>query len=385
LALTLVVPAALAVRSALHLRSQDLGFSPENVYKAGALLRTTSYPTDEARVAFFRDLTAQLESLPGVTGAAIGVQVPFHSDFVSRTAETEPSRGGEVRTTPEALIMTHDAGWFDVLNVPLERGRTFGSGDVLGSEPVAIVSESLAAYLWPDSDPLGGRLRILETVSMAGDVETGPWMRVVGVAGDIRTSFGDAPAFAVHRPFAQNPGRWALLTVRTQPGAAPPLTDMVEVLRGADPTVALSEEGWVSDGVMRAVRPSRFLATFLGGFAVFAIALAVLGLYAVLSFAVAQRERDLAIRLALGAKSAHVQRTVVWEGLGSIGWGIVLGLGGAWLVVGGVAQQLHGVTSTDPLVFALGATGLAMVATLAAWIPARRASRTHPMDVLREE
>ena len=385
LALTLVVPAALAVRSAMHLRSQDLGFNQENVYKAGALLRTASYPTDESRAAFFRDLTAQLEDLPSVSGAAIGVQIPFHSDFVPRTAEAEPIRGEGARTTPEALIMTHDAGWFDVLDVTLERGRTFGPGDVLESEPVTIVSESLAAHLWPDSDPLGGRLRIRETVGMAGEVELGPWMRVIGVAEDIRTSFDAAPKFAVHRPFAQHPGRWALLTVQTRPGAPPPLTGMAEVLRAADPTVALSEEGWVSDGVMRAVRPSRFLATFLGGFAVFAIALAVLGLYAVLSFAVAQRRRDLAIRLALGAKSVQVQRSVVLEGLGSVGWGIVFGLGGAWLIVGGVRDQLHGVSSTDPLAFALGATGLAMVATLAAWIPARRASRTHPMNVLRDE
>ncbi len=385
LALTLVVPAALAVRSAMHLRSQDLGFDPQNVYKAGALLQTSSYPTDEARAAFYSDLTAQLESLPGVTAAAIGVQLPFHGDYQPRTAEAGPARGDEVRATPEAMIMTHDAGWFDVLGVTLERGRSFGPGDVLASEPVAIVSESLAAYLWPDSDALGGRLRIRETVSTAGEVELGPWMRVVGIAGDVRTSFDDAPQFAVHRPFAQNPGRWALLTVQTQPGAPPPLAGMADVLRAADPTVALSEEGWVLDGVMRAVRPSRFLATFLGGFSVFAIALAVLGLYAVLSFAVAQRRRDLAIRLALGAKSAHVQRSVVWEGCGSIGLGIVFGLGGAWLGVGAVADQLHGVTATDPLVFALGATGLALVATLAAWIPARRASRTHPMNVLREE
>lgn len=383
LSLTLVVPAGLAFRSLRHVATLDVGFHGEQVYGGGVLLRSASYPTLEERSRFFERLLEGARDLPGVEAAAIGVQLPFHSGRSVRMVEGEREPGLGSGTVMQSEILTHDADWFDVLAVPVVEGRSFTVEDRAGTEPVTVVSRTLAHRLWPGSDPLGRRIRV-RTMTMSSG-EPGPWMRVVGVVPDVITEIGASQGVGLHVPLSQNAGTWALLTVRMRPGSGDPADDMRSLLRALDATVSLSETGWLRDELEAAARPSRFLASLLGIFAAFAIAVAVLGLYAVLSFAAVQRTRDVAIRMAVGAAQRDVARLFLGEGMALVLVGLAAGCAGAWTVSRALTDQLHGVHGFDPFVYSACVLLLATVGGIAAWVPARRMARTDPMTALREE
>ncbi|MEZ4425180.1 MAG: ABC transporter permease [Gemmatimonadota bacterium] len=382
LSLTLVVPAGLALRAVEHLRDLELGFAPDRLYNGGVLLRAESYPTSEDRVQFFERLRSTLAALPDVEGVAVGTHLPFQTDFVDRFFESESGTDAASRSVMGELIV-HDRHWFDVLGVPLRSGRGFRADDVDGAEPVGVVSRSLAERLWPGQSAIGQRLRVRQTAN--ADEEPGPWVRVVGVSEDLLTSVGGSEGVGLHLPSSQNTSTWGLVALRMRPGAPPPLAEMRRALRTLDPTVSLSETGWLHDLVDAASRPARFLAGLLGVFAAFAIAVALLGLYAVLSFAAAQRRRDVAIRMAVGAREQQVTRLFLRDGMILVATGLLVGCVGALALSAGIEGQLHGVGGTDPTVFGASLVLLLLVAGLAVWIPARRAARTDPMTVLREE
>lgn len=381
LSLTLMVPAALAVGSARNVANLELGFEPTDIYRSGMLLRRASYPEVEDRAAFFERVAERVRAVPGVTSVGMG-PVPM-DDGAPRVVEPEPgpdARGLRVETR----VYVHDAGWLETISTPLLAGRGFLPGDTPAAEGVALVSRELGARLWPGDDPVGKRLRVTDMPGAGGDPSDRPWLRVVGVVPGIRGGVSDSTRFAIHRPLGQAAGVWTNVLVRGQPGLGSPLEEIREAVGELDPTVATAETGWLTTAIDDARRPARFLATLLAGFALVALALAVLGLYAVLSFAAARRTREVAIRMAIGARGGQVARAFLYRGLALVAAGLLVGVVGAVLLGRGVETQLHGVELGVP-VFALCAAALVLVGAAAAWIPARRASRHDPMRILRAE
>jgi putative ABC transport system permease protein len=390
LSLTLVVPAALALRSARHVANLDPGFDGSGVFTGGVLLRDSSYPDAEARTAFFERLAADLAMIPGVVDVGVGIQLPFGRGL-PRMVESEMSGGSGALAASEPLeaqILTHDAGFLETLGVSLVAGRTFGREDTPDGEPVAIVSRELGERLWPGEDPLGRRLRVRDDGMMtAMGVDSGeePWLRVVGVVSGIQMSVSDTSRVNLHLPLSQSGSAWGNIALRAPADAPPPLADIKRTIRALDPTLALSDTDFLWTSVVGAGRPARFLASLLGVFAVFAIAVAVLGLYAVMSFAAAQRTRDVAIRIAIGARASEVVGLFMREGMALVLGGIAAGVAGAFFLSRGLAGQLHGTGGTDPLVYAACVLLLLSVGGLAAFVPARRVSRSDPIEVLRTD
>jgi putative ABC transport system permease protein len=247
------------------------------------------------------------------------------------------------------------------------------------------VGDALARRLWPGADPLGRRLRFVPRPGGERGAGDGPWLTVVGVVGEIRGSLAAAGTPSVYLPMAQAGSTTVTIVTRVRDGSTNPLPALAEVLSGLDPSLALYAAGWLGESVANAGRPSRFLATFLGAFSAFAVALAVIGLYAVLAYAAAERRRDVAIRMALGARRGAVTRHFLVQGLWLAGAGAPVGIAGAVLLTRRLSAQLHGVDATGPATYAAGALLLLGIAAIATWIPARRAAVGDPMEVLREE
>lgn len=378
ISLTLLIGAALMVRSALNLSRVALGFEPDNVITANAVLRMRSYPEDHQRIEFVDRFLERVRSLPGVVSAGMLAGYPFSpamrsGPVMAEAAEVDPA------SQPVAGQFTVDGSYFGVLRIPLLRGRTFNPGDRPGAPPVVILGESLADKLWPGRDPIGRRIRL-------DDAPDAPWHTVVGVVGDVRESLDEnAQPNHLYIPYSQNTRRFFWVLARTAAAPAGIITGMHQALREIDPTHALAEITMMSDLVARRWSRPRFLATSLTTFGAFAVALALFGLYSIISYAVTQRHRDIAIRMAMGAAPDNVVGLFLRQGSVVVAAGVALGILGSLALSGVLESHLYGVTSLDLSTYAGTAVLLSVVAVAAVWFPARRAAGTDPMQVLRGE
>jgi putative ABC transport system permease protein len=378
ISLTLLIGAALMVRSALNLSRVDLGFEPENVISANAVLRMRSYPEDQQRIEFVDRFLERVRSLPGVSSAGLIAGWPFSPAMRSGPVATEPTRL-DPASQPMAGRFTVDGGYFGALRIPLLRGRTFNAGDRPGTTPVVILGESLADKLWPGGDPVGRHVHL-------DDAPDAPWHTVVGVVGDVRENLDEeAQPNQFYVPYSQDTRRFFWVMARTAAAPSAVISGMQQALREIDPTHALAEIALMSDLVASRWARPRFLATSLTAFGAFAVALALFGLYSIISYAVTQRRRDIAIRMAMGAAPDEVVGWFVQRGSMVVTAGVVLGLLGSRLLSGVLESQLFGVTSLDLSTYAGAAVLLGAVAVAAVWLPARRAAGTDPMQVLRQE
>jgi hypothetical protein len=307
----------------------------------------------------------------------------FTTGFNPRPVESEEGTAVAVR----AVTWTVDDQYFDVLGVDVTAGRGFSADDdVRGAEPVAVVSRALATALWGELDPVGRRLRRAASAEdlMTGD-GAGPWLRVVGVVEDVTREIGGDPSGNLYRSFAQGDPRYMNALVRFRAGAPPSVAELADAVAEVDGEVPFASPRRLDDVVERARAPTRYVATLLGGFSFFALVLSVLGLYGVISYAARAHQRDVAIRVALGADRVRVTALFLREGLMLIAAGVVAGSAGGLALGRALGGQLHGVAPGDPLTHAGLACLLAATALAAVWIPSRRASRADPMEVLREE
>lgn len=380
LSVTLLVGAGLLMRSALSLQTRDLGFEPEQVVRGAVGLRSASYPTPAERHRFFSSLVEQVTSLPDVEAVGLASSTVFETRFGPRPIDLE-GRAGDGQT--EAVTWWVDEGYLETMGAALLRGRAFSRDDDAGAEQVAIVSESFALSAWGTTDVVGERVRVGSFGQM--EAEPSPWRRVVGVVRDIArgptpSEFGD-----VLRPYRQTAPLWMNLVIRTQPGAGSPIPEVDHILAELDPEVPLSGITRLSASVDRGLAPSRFLAALFVAFSAFALALTLLGVYGVVSYAVRQRGRDIAIRMALGADRGAVTRMFVGRGFRLVGIGLGFGLFAALLLGRALTNQLYGVEAHDMATHATVILALALTSGIAIWFPARRAATTHPMRVLREE
>lgn len=383
LSLALLTGAGLMVRSAVHLQSQDLGFDPTNIVRGLMGLRDATYPDPEDRVAAFDRLRESLASVPEVEGVGLASMGLFTTRFGPRSIE---GLADGVVSRAEAVRWIVDEGYFDVLDVPVRRGRTFTETDVRDGEEVAVISESLARDLWGDADPVGRDVRVVpfSDPGMAPP-EPGPWRRVVGVVGDVEREVGGDPAGDIYLSFRQADRSWLSAYVRFEgdPGDAEPrLQAAVDAVSSEIPFASVRRLDVIVD---EAMQPTRYVAWLLAGFSAFALLLAVVGLYGVISYAARQRRKDVAIRVALGADRGRVTSLFVRQGAAMVAVGVLLGTVGGLALGRALESQLHGVRPGDPATHALIAGALAVSALVAVWIPARRAAASEPMRVLREE
>jgi predicted permease len=273
------------------------------------------------------------------------------------------------------------AGYFETMKIPLTRGRFFTEQDTKESERVVIVDENMARTYWPNADPVGKRLKFGR-----GDNNNNPWMTVVGVVGAVKHYALDTDSrVALYTPHRQSGAGSLSIAARTTTDPVSVAAAVTREARAIDPNLPVYDvktmDQWLSESLAR----RRFAMLALGLFALVAMILAAVGIYGVMSYSVAQRTREIGIRVALGAQTRNVLKLVISQGMLLAGAGVGAGLIAAFAITRVMGSLLFGVGATDPLTFAAIALLLAGVALLACWIPARRAAKVDPMIALRYE
>jgi putative ABC transport system permease protein len=378
LTMVLLVGAGLMARTVIALAAEPLGFRAEGVVKGEMLLPLSVYRDSSARVVGVRRILTSVVATPGVRSAAVASPYPFRP--AGPTEVTAEGRPASDPTTPRAMSYTVSPGYFAVMEIPIVAGRGFVERDDARGLPVAIVSQELARRLWPGGSPIGKRLRIGD-----GEPDESEWRTVVGVARETREPASGQQHPDVYVLYAQQPRPYLSVLARTagDPRALGP--ELQRAVGRVDDVLALAEVEPLADIVGRTGTRPRVLAVLLTSFALFSLGLAALALYSSLSYLVAQRTRELAVRVAVGADARAIRRLVLGEGAPTIGAGVVAGLALSLALGRLLASQLYGVTATDLPTFA-AITGLVALAALAAVAgPARRATRVDPAVVLRGE
>jgi putative ABC transport system permease protein len=376
--LALLAGSLLMLRSVIRLLDTNLGFDASRVVNASITLRQNRYPTPASRLAVFDRMIARLSEIPGAESVALTTAWPVQQPRLQPIGVA-----GDEASAFRAAVHGVSARYFSTLNIPLAAGRGFQDSDRVGSEQVAVVSRTAARRLSPSANPIGTRVLIPEEQDRG---ERAAVLRtVVGIAEDVRQTQTDDELGDVYVPLLQAPGRFAFGLMRTSADLAATAAAFQSAFRDIDPEISVFRAGPLQARVDDLTLRPRFMTSLLAAFAGAAALLALVGVYSVVAYAVRQREREIAIRTALGADPARLTRFFVRQGSFTLAAGLGLGVL-AVIVVGRVMEsQLFGVTPRDPLsigaaVLAFGAAGF-----LAIWWPSRRAASTHPAIALRAE
>ncbi len=377
LALVVLIGAGLLVGSFARLTAVKPGFDPNNLMTMWIALTSERYGTAPANTRFIKELTASLEALPGAQGVAISDDFPIQGTDTSDYPEIE---GRGAAPEDRTLVGHHvvNQRYFEALRVPLVKGRAFNERDDASAPPVVIVNEAMASRVWPNEEALGKRIRF------GGPSE--PWSEVVGVVANVKHDglhLADSPH--CYSPHLQQPWPFLAIAVRSQADQAALLASVRQAVWKIDPNLPLVQPLTMEDRMERVLATRRLTLALFSLFAVVALSLAAIGLYGVMSYGVAQRTHELGIRIALGATSRDALKLVIGQGMKLVALGIALGLGVALIGARLISHLLFGVSARDPLTFVAIASLLALVALLACWIPARRATKVDPMVALRNE
>ncbi|MQA89481.1 MAG: FtsX-like permease family protein [Gemmatimonas sp.] len=383
LTILLLVGSGLLLRSFWEVLGVDTGFDPTGVLTIDVSLPQSRYPDDPARAAYYQELLLELERIPGVEAVGLVQHLPLGGMTHNGSFEVEgQGNTHEIGVYPGYRVASE--GYFAAMGVPLLRGRLFADQDRAGVGDVALINQTLAERLWPGEDPIGKRVR-----NLANDSWLYPdrWITIVGVVGDARHGgILDVAEPEIYVHYLQRPDRaWSsVVTLRTAGSPASLVGPARARLRALDPEIP-AEFATMRARLVDSVADRRFTMLVLGTFAVVALLLAGVGIYGVVSYAVARRSRETGIRLALGAAPGQVRNLLQRSVLVATLAGLVVGIGGAFLVSRLLRGLLSGVTPTDPLTFAGVVAILSAVAWLASYVPARRATRVDPMITMREE
>jgi predicted permease len=370
-ACVLLVGAGLLIRSLLRVLDVNPGFQPE---RAATLRIDPSFriPSLEGQNSFLDDVLNRARSSPGIVAAGVTDVLPLRDDR-SWSVSAVGQVYGKGHPPPEPFIRVVTDGYFEAAGIPLRMGRAFTEMDRASSEPVVVINETLGRTLWPGQNVIGQM------------VATDGGRRVVGVVADVRHEILEkAGGPEMYLPMRQT-GDYASmqLVVRTALRPDALAAGLRAALRPLDPNLPVREFVTLQDLVDRSISPRRFLVLLLAGFASFALILASLGIYAVISFSVSQRVQEIGIRMALGASAADLQRRIVFRTLGLAAFGLALGMAGSRVLSSALRSLLFGITASDPVTFIEAGALLIAVAAIAGYIPARRASRIDPMIALR--
>jgi len=380
LALILLVSAGLLIRSLIRLQDLSPGFDPRNVMTASVDLPDARFP-DVKKVEFFRELATELKALPGVQSAGAIYPLPMSGDEMRTFFEIE---GRPVTKSDQAhtSIRVASPNYFSTMRIPLLQGRDFSERDDKAATPVIVVNETLARRYFPNESPIGKRIK----PGFSTGPGEAPMREIVGVVGNVK--FSDLTAEWTpesYVPYAQSPFGTMTIVVRSARNPeelTKPIASVVQSLDKNLPAYAPKTVEQYLDGTIAVPRFNTFL---LAIFAALAMVLTAVGLYGVISYTVAQRTHEIGIRMALGAQPGDMLRLVVGQGMRLALFGVGLGLVGAFGLTRFLSSLLFGVSSTDPLSFAVVVTMLLGVVLLACYIPARRAMRVDPMVALRYE
>jgi predicted permease len=379
--LVLLVGAGLLINSFLRLRNLDPGFRADNLLTMSVMLPQQKYPDHARRVAFFSELTSRVGALPGVRSAAVTNWIPLimQGDTFGVSVEGRPDPGPDKR--PDVITRVVSPGYFDTMGIRLLRGRQFEERlDREDSPPVAVVSETTARRLWPGEDAVGKRIQ-------PGNADPDGWIEVVGVVNDVRQfELTSEPRLQMYLPYVQF--QWFVprqLVVKTDVEPASLAAAVRKTVWELDKDQPVSDVRTMEEVLSNSIARQRFSTLLLGIFASLALLLAAVGIYGVMSYAVAQRTREIGIRMALGAQAGSVLRLMIGQGLKLASAGVVLGLAGALLLTRLMSSLLFGVSATDPLTLVTISLVLVGVALLASYIPARRAAKVDPLVALRYE
>jgi predicted permease len=390
LAVILLVGSALLIRTSIALHHVDPGFDASNILTMRMSLTGPKYLESVGVERVVRDGVERLQSIPGVEVASATCCVPLEGGYglpfiiVGRPLEG-PAHGG-------GGWLTVSPGYFDVFRIPVKQGRAFTDRDTKGTPPVVIINEAMARQFWPKGDPLNDRLAIGRGVMREFADE--PERQIVGIVGNVRDGgLNNDPGPTMYIPQGQVPDAANALNVKLTPIAWVVRTKVEphsvsaavqEQLRQAT-GLPVSDIRTMDEVVSRSTSRDRFNMWLMTVFGASALLLAAIGIYGLMAYSVAQRTQEIGIRLALGAEASNVKNMVVMQGLKLTITGIVIGLGCAFLLTRLLAALLFGVTARDPVVFGAVPVLLTLVALVAVWIPARRASRVDPILALRYE
>ena len=377
LAVSLLTGAGLLIRSFAELSRVDLGVVPANLLTFELLLPPDRYPERSDVLQFYGDLEEQVVALPGVESVGMIDRLPLgdYSSTIPFRVVGRPDLPADA--TPVALNTAVRPGYFRAMGIPVLQGRDVGEQDATAAPPVVVVSRSLAERFWPGGEAVGERIQAF-----------GKEREIVGVVGDVRHHApGTPPEPMIYFPQAQDIATRRLMTVAVRTLIAP--EDIIGAARGTvraiDPQLPISNLQTFDELRSERTASERFNALLVGAFAAVALLLAAIGIYGVMSFAVAARTREIGVRMALGASRAAVLRSILRGALVTVGIGTLLGLAVAVPLTRLLRSLLFGVEPGDPLtVVAVGAL-LAGVGVLAAWVPGLRAAEVDPAEALRHE
>jgi predicted permease len=373
-ACVLLVGAGLLIRSLFRVLEVHMGFEPAHA----ATIRVdpdSRFTTREQRTAYLDEVLRRVKEIPGVEAAGITDALPLGRNRTwgvgARGVSYERGR------YPSAFVRVVSDGYLAAMGIAVRAGRDVSPSDTATSEQVIVVNETMARALWPGQDPIGQFIRR----------SCGADRRVVGVAADVRhLALESASGNEMYLPMRQCPDQSSAdLVVRSTLAQEPLAGALRSALKPIAPNLANNDFRTVQEIVDRSVSPRRFTVLLLGGFAVFALLLASLGIYGLISYSVRQRTQEIGIRMAIGASARDVQRQIMTQTLWLAGAGMVIGGAASWVVARGLRGLLFEVTATDPRTFLTMAAILTAVAIVAGYLPARRASRIDPMVALRAE
>jgi putative ABC transport system permease protein len=387
LALLLLVGAGLLINSFWRLQRVNPGFNPAGLLTLALAPPATAYQNAEQINALYERLLEKLRAVPGVQAVTATSPLPF--TFNNDTIMQIEGRPFDLNATNLSTdFTTVTPAYFQTMGVRLLRGRLFNDGDQEGALPVAVISETLARAHWPNEDPLGRRVRLLDAPP---ERATTRYMTIVGVVADVKNQGLNAtPRQEMYVSLGQQAStgvniRSMALVLRTE---LEPLTlaqTVREAVWSVDRNIPIANVQTMEQILAASVAQRRFNATLLGVFALVALCLSAGGIYGVLAYSVSRRTQEIGVRMALGANRRAVLRLIIKQGMRLALTGVALGLAAALALTRLLAALLFGVSATDPVTFALIALLLLLVALLACWLPARRATKVDPLVALRTE
>ncbi len=381
LSLILLVGAGLLVKGFHALLSVNQRYHPETLLTLNLDLPDVQYPQKSARAAFHDQLLASLATIPRVQSAAMATAVPYsNGGGISGDGFSIENRPLEKREEARSAIMeTISPNYFALMNIGLRDGRVFADSDADNTQPVAVISGSLARRYFPDENPLGKKVRV-------GDDDSNPWLTVVGVVDDVHYNWlqkNDVPT--LYRPYRQNPPRYTTVVLRTDGDPLAFVSAVRSKFAAIDSELPIYEVKSLDVVINESIVGIAYVAAMMAAIGVIALVLASVGVYGVMSYSVSERTHEMGIRMAMGATAAAIHRLIIGNGMLLTAIGIAIGLPLAFGLARALSSLLFGVSAADPFAFIGLPLILASVAALASYLPARRAVRVDPLTALRYE
>ena len=379
LAMLLLIGAGLLGRSFVRLVNVNPGFNSENLLTMRVFLSPVRFPENDPRAAIvLRQMLEQVRAIPGVRSAGLVNTLPITggaaTDFVIQGRPAPLPRN-----EPVANINIVDSGYFHAIGIPLIDGREFTENDTQQSARVMIINQNMAKQFWPNESPIGKRV----TMKNWGPPLTG---EIIGIVGDTKADGIAADVYPmIYWPYFQFPQNFNAFVVRTDGDPSRMISAIKERIWSVDKTLPISGIATMDQLIYDSLARRRLNMVLLSIFASVALLLAAVGIYGVMSYSVSQRTNEMGIRIALGAQPRNVLMLILMQGLSVAALGMVIGIGAAFVLTRLMSSLLFGISATDPLAFGAVAIALTIVALLACYIPARRATRVDPMTALRNE